>query len=122
MEELKKVYISTFGCQMNERDSENMMGLLAKHQFVQTSIPEEADLILVNTCSIREHASEKAASQLGRFGQLKQRATPDKKPIIGITGCLAQQEGKAFLKRFPYVDLVIGPDAIPQLPDMAERL
>lgn len=112
----KKVFIQTFGCQMNDRDSENILGLLQKHDYTATATPEDADLILVNTCSIREHASHKAASQIGRFGKVKRLST--KNPLLGVIGCVAQQEGEGFLQRFPFIDLVLGPDTYPKLPQL----
>ncbi len=86
----KKVYLKSFGCQMNDRDAENMVGLLQQYDFVQTPSPEDADLILLNTCSIREHASQKAVSQIGRYGKLKRLS--QRRQVIGVAGCLVQQE------------------------------
>lgn len=117
---MPKLYIQTHGCQMNEYDSSKMAEvLLASHQLEKTTNPEEADVLLLNTCSIRERAQEKVFSELGRF-----RALKHKKPnlIIGVGGCVASQEGKAILKRAPYVDLVFGPQTIHRLGEMlAER-
>ncbi|MCD6490049.1 MAG: tRNA (N6-isopentenyl adenosine(37)-C2)-methylthiotransferase MiaB, partial [Thermodesulfobacterium sp.] len=100
----KRVYIKTFGCQMNENDTEKMYILLSD-EYKPTLNPEEADLILINTCSVREKPQHKAYSEAGRYKHLKK-----KKPelIIGITGCVAQQEGENIIKRLPYVDLVLG--------------
>ena len=120
MSDKKKVYLRSFGCQMNERDSENIIALLARNDFEQTPDPKEADLLLVNTCSIREHASHKADSQLGRLGKIK--FTSNRNPILGVAGCLAQQEKEKFLKRFPFVDLILGPDVIHRLPQLIERI
>jgi len=100
----KKVYIKTFGCQMNENDSEKIL-LLLKDEYEPVSSPEEADLILINTCSVRKKPEHKVYSEAGRYKSLKK-----KKPelILGITGCVAQQEGENLIKKLPYVDLVLG--------------
>jgi tRNA-2-methylthio-N6-dimethylallyladenosine synthase len=100
----KRVYIKTFGCQMNENDTEKMYILLSE-EYKPTSNPEEADLILINTCSVREKPQHKVYSEAGRYKHLKKK-NPDL--IIGITGCVAQQEGENIIKRLPYVDLVLG--------------
>ncbi len=117
---MHKLYIQTHGCQMNEYDSSKMADvLLASHQLEKTNNPEEADVLLLNTCSVREKAQEKVFSELGRWRALKQ-AKPDL--IIGVGGCVASQEGKAIIERAPYVDLVFGPQTIHRLGDMlAER-
>ena len=113
---MNKVYIQTHGCQMNEYDSTKMADvLMASHQLVKTDNPNDADVLLLNTCSIREKAQEKVFSELGRWRELKLE-----KPslIIGVGGCVASQEGEAILKRAPYVDLVFGPQTIHRLGDM----
>lgn len=117
-----KVYIRTFGCQMNEYDSDKMADLLAKHEgAVKTENAEEADIILLNTCSVREKPQEKVFHELGRLKKLK-----EKKPglIIGVGGCVASQEGEAIVARAPYVDLVFGPQTLHRLPELiaARRL
>jgi tRNA-2-methylthio-N6-dimethylallyladenosine synthase len=116
----KKIYIKTFGCQMNEYDSAKMLDVLqANGNLEQTDKPEEADVILFNTCSIREKAEEKVFSDLGRVRPLKQ-VKPDL--LIGVGGCVASQEGAAILKRAPYVDVVFGPQTLHRLPELiAER-
>lgn len=112
----KKLYIKTHGCQMNEYDSARMRDLLEEsHDLVPTENPEEADVLLLNTCSIREKAQEKVFHQLGRWKHLKQN-NPDL--IIGVGGCVASQEGAEIGKRAPYVDLVFGPQTLHRLPDM----
>jgi tRNA-2-methylthio-N6-dimethylallyladenosine synthase len=111
----KKVFIRTFGCQMNEHDSERMAGLLKLQGYILTEHPEEADLILVNTCSIRDKAEQKAYSELGRYARLK-KGRPDL--IVGMAGCVAQQEGQKVFERYPWVDLVFGSANIPNLPEM----
>ena len=113
---MNKLYIQTHGCQMNEYDSSKMADvLLTTHQLQKTDNPEEADVLLLNTCSIREKAQEKVFSALGRWRELKLKK-PDM--IIGVGGCVASQEGDAILKRAPYVDLVFGPQTIHRLGEM----
>ncbi|WP_227816342.1 tRNA (N6-isopentenyl adenosine(37)-C2)-methylthiotransferase MiaB [Nitrogeniibacter aestuarii] len=116
----KKVFIRTFGCQMNEYDSDKMVDVLgAQEGLVKTDNPEEADVILFNTCSVREKAQEKVFHDLGRVKHLKQ-TNPDL--IIGVGGCVASQEGDAIVQRAPYVDLVFGPQTLHRLPQLiAER-
>ena len=116
----KKVFIRTFGCQMNEYDSDKMVDVLGANEgLVKTDNPEEADVILFNTCSVREKAQEKVFHDLGRVKHLKQR-NPDL--IIGVGGCVASQEGDAIVQRAPYVDLVFGPQTLHRLPQLiAER-
>ena len=114
--EMKKVYIKTFGCQMNEYDSKKMADILSDSEgMIKTSNPEEADIILLNTCSVREKAQEKVFSDLGRIRPLKE-AKPSL--IIGVGGCVASQEGEAILNRAPYVDVVFGPQTLHRLPDL----
>ena len=109
-----KLYIKTMGCQMNEYDSEKMADVLREsHGYELTASPEEADLLLVNTCSIREKAQEKVFSELGRWKQLKQRRPGVK---IGVGGCVASQEGDGITKRAPFVDVVFGPQTLHRLP------
>ena len=113
-----KLFIKTHGCQMNEYDSAKMADVLAaSHGLVVTENEAEADVILINTCSIREKAQEKVFSQLGRWRELKQ-ANPN--VVIGVGGCVASQEGEAIVKRAPYVDLVFGPQTLHRLPQMIE--
>ena len=115
----RKVYIRTFGCQMNEYDSDRMADVLADDDgYVLTEKPEEADVILFNTCSVREKAQEKVFTDLGMVKHLKQ-ANPDL--IIGVGGCVASQEGAAIVQRAPYVDLVFGPQTLHRLPAMMEQ-
>jgi tRNA A37 methylthiotransferase MiaB len=113
---MKKVFVKTHGCQMNEYDSARMQDLLVdSHGLQPTENEEDADVILLNTCSIREKAQEKVFHQLGRWKPLKQK-NPDL--IIGVGGCVASQEGAAIGKRAPYVDLVFGPQTLHRLPEM----
>ncbi|WP_054112733.1 tRNA (N6-isopentenyl adenosine(37)-C2)-methylthiotransferase MiaB [Marinagarivorans algicola] len=115
----KKLFIQTHGCQMNEYDSSRMRDLLGEsHEMVATDNPEEADVLLVNTCSIREKAQEKLFHQLGRWKNLK-KTNPDL--IIGVGGCVASQEGEAIAERAPFVDLVFGPQTLHRLPEMIEK-
>ena len=115
----KKLYIKTHGCQMNEYDSARMRDLLQEsHDLIPTENPEEADVLLLNTCSIREKAQEKVFHQLGRWKHLKQ-AKPDL--LIGVGGCVASQEGAEIGRRAPYVDLVFGPQTLHRLPEMIEQ-
>jgi tRNA-2-methylthio-N6-dimethylallyladenosine synthase len=114
----KKLFIKTMGCQMNEYDSEKMADVLREsHGYELTDVPDDADLLLVNTCSIREKAQEKVFSQLGRWRKLK-----DKNPKlkIGVGGCVASQEGDGISKRAPYVDVVFGPQTLHRLPELID--
>ena len=112
----KKLFIQTHGCQMNEYDSAKMADVLAAAEGMElTSNAEDADVILVNTCSIREKAQEKVFSQLGRWKSLKQG---DRPVLIGVGGCVASQEGEGIVKRAPYVDLVFGPQTLHRLPEL----
>ena len=114
----KKLYIKTHGCQMNEYDSGRMADLLGEsHAMELTEVPEEADILLLNTCSIREKAQEKVFHQLGRWRKLKE-ANPKLK--IGVGGCVASQEGEAISKRAPFVDMIFGPQTLHRLPEMIE--
>jgi tRNA-2-methylthio-N6-dimethylallyladenosine synthase len=115
----KKIFIKTFGCQMNEYDSDKMADVLnASDGFIKTDTPDDADVVLLNTCSVREKAQEKVFSDLGRLRELK-LARPDM--VIGVGGCVASQEGEAIVKRAPYVDLVFGPQTLHRLPDMLRQ-
>ena len=108
----KKVFIRTFGCQMNEYDSDKMADVLREKAGYETvNDPEQADLILFNTCSVREKAQEKVFSDLGRVKHLKQKGV-----LIGVGGCVASQEGAEIIRRAPYVDVVFGPQTLHRLP------
>ena len=116
----KKLFIKTHGCQMNEYDSARMKDLLGdSHGFETTQNEDEADLILLNTCSIREKAQEKVFHQLGRWKKLKEK-NPNLK--IGVGGCVASQEGENIIKRAPQVDLVFGPQTIHRVPDLYKNI
>ncbi len=113
---MKKLYIKTFGCQMNEYDSGKMADLLhADEGMVMTDTPEDADVVLLNTCSIREKAEDKVFSDLGRLRELK-KLKPDL--LIGVGGCVASQEGQQIISRAPYVDVVFGPQTLHRLSDL----
>ena len=113
----RKLFIHTFGCQMNDADSERMAELLGRHAFEPAAHPEDADLILVNTCAVREKAEQKLLSALGRYREHKAR----RGTLLAVGGCVAQQEKARLLARVPYVDFVFGPDNISKLPEMVER-
>jgi tRNA-2-methylthio-N6-dimethylallyladenosine synthase len=119
MADVKKLYIKTYGCQMNVYDSERMAEAMGGSGYVETQDPAEADMILLNTCHIREKAAEKVYSELGRMKQLK-LDKPDLK--IGVTGCVAQAEGEEIMRRQPLVDLVVGPQSYHRLPEMEARV
>ncbi len=114
----RKLYMHTFGCQMNEHDTTRMSEILARKGFARTEDAEAADLVVVNTCSVREHAVQKALSELGRLRQHKHtRGTR-----IAVTGCVAQQEGDSLIKKYPEIDLVLGPDNIFQVGELVDRV
>lgn len=114
----KKLFIETHGCQMNEYDSARMSDLLqSSHELIPTDSAEEADILLLNTCSIREKAQEKVFHQLGRWKRLKQK---NPELLIGVGGCVASQEGAEIGKRAPFVDLIFGPQTLHRLPEMIE--
>ena len=113
----KTVYIKTYGCQMNVYDSERMAASMGASDYRQVDTPEDADLVILNTCHIREKAAEKVYSELGRLKPLKS-ARPDMK--IAVAGCVAQAEGAEIIRRQPAVDLVVGPQAYHRLPDMVK--
>ena len=115
----KKVYIETLGCQMNKSDAERMYGMLEQCGYTQTKKPKEADMLIINTCSIRQLSEDKAYSQIGVWGKMK-KSKPDLK--IVFAGCVAQQGGKNVLKRAPYVDLVLGTQRLYELPNLVKRI
>ncbi len=117
----KKLFIKTFGCQMNVYDSDRMADALAPHGYEPAKTMDEADLILLNTCHIREKASEKVFSELGRLKQVRElRAESGKKTMIGVAGCVAQAEGDEIISRAPVVDLVFGPQSYHRLPELVK--
>ncbi|MFN7134028.1 MAG: MiaB/RimO family radical SAM methylthiotransferase, partial [Myxococcales bacterium] len=114
----RRYYLHTFGCQMNEADSSRMGEILKRMGYGQTFEPEAADLILLNTCAIREKAEQKMLSWLGRYRQVKL----SRGALIGVAGCVAQQEKDKLLQKVPYLDFVFGPDAIGKLPEILKRV
>jgi len=110
---MRRVYIETYGCQMNVSDSELMFGVLGREGYVRTEDPAEADVLLVNTCAVRDHAEQRV---LGRMGELKRYKRPG--DVLGVVGCMAQRLGPKLLERVPQVDLVIGPDGYRGLPEL----
>ncbi len=115
MEKPRKLYVKTYGCQMNVYDSERMGEVLGGQGYIATENPADADMILLNTCHIREKAAEKVYSELGKLKPLKD-ANPDLK--IGVAGCVAQAEGEEIMRRQPLVDLVVGPQSYHRLPQL----
>jgi len=115
----KKLFLQTFGCQMNERDSEAVTGLLIDRGYDTTESIENADLILYNTCSVRDHAEQKVFGRIGNFRSLKEK---NPKLIVGIIGCMAQEHGDNFFKKNPEIDLVCGPGNLGQIPDLVEAI
>jgi len=116
---LKRVFIRTFGCQMNVYDTGKMQALLGKRGYGTTDTMSESDLVIINTCSVREKPENKLHGFLGEALSLKRR-TRDRKVTVAVAGCVAQQEGQTLLDRYPAVDLVFGPDAVPNIVDMVE--
>src|SRR5438132_1438116 len=115
----KKVYIETVGCQMNVLDSELVIGALRRHGYDLTDTPADADVLLFNTCSVREHAEDKTFSALGRVRPVKQR-NPD--VVIGVLGCMAQKDQELIRKRAPYVDMVVGTGQLAEVPALVEKV
>jgi tRNA-2-methylthio-N6-dimethylallyladenosine synthase len=118
----KKVFVKTYGCQMNVYDSERMRDVLSPLGYVETAAPEEADLVILNTCHIREKAAEKVYSELGKIRKMKRlRAEQGQEMLIAVAGCVAQAEGQEIVKRAPAVDLVFGPQTYHRLPQLLAR-
>ena len=116
---MKKVYIETMGCQMNKSDAERMFGMLEHLGYFQTEEPKEADMLIINTCSVRQLSEDKAFSAIGVWGKWK-KEKPDLKIIFA--GCVAQQVGKRIFARAPYVDLVLGTQRLYELPNLVKRI
>jgi tRNA-2-methylthio-N6-dimethylallyladenosine synthase len=110
------IYIETYGCQMNVADSDLMAGVLRREGYVRTADPAQADVLLVNTCAVRDHAEQRV---LGRMGELKRHKRPG--GVLGVVGCMAQRLGSLLLERIPQVDLVVGPDGYRALPELIAR-
>jgi tRNA-2-methylthio-N6-dimethylallyladenosine synthase len=118
----RRLYVKSFGCQMNVYDSHRMADAMAREGYAETSEPGQADLLILNTCHIREKAAEKVYSELGRVKLLKQRAEAGgRKMLVAVAGCVAQAEGEEILRRAPVVDLVVGPQSIHRLPSLVAR-
>ncbi|GAB4163008.1 MAG: tRNA (N6-isopentenyl adenosine(37)-C2)-methylthiotransferase MiaB [Rickettsiaceae bacterium] len=120
----KKLYIKTYGCQMNVYDSLKMQELLAPFGFEPTELLDEADMVILNTCHIREKASEKVYSELGRIKKVKDKRLEagHSAMIIAVAGCVGQAEGEEIFRRTPYVDIVVGPQSYHTLPDLIAKL
>ncbi len=122
MPKTKKVFVKTFGCQMNVYDSERMAETLAPYGYSETGTMEDADVVILNTCHIREKAAEKVYSELGRIRQTKElRQEQGKDTLVTVAGCVAQAEGQEITSRAPVVDLVVGPQSYHRLPDLLFR-
>jgi len=115
----RRVFIETWGCQMNELDSQRMAGQLMQQGILPTRRPEDADLILLNSCSVREKAVQKVYSRLGEYRLL--RRDDDQRPLIGLCGCVAQQEGEHALERVPDLDFVLGPGRVGELAEVVQQ-
>jgi tRNA-2-methylthio-N6-dimethylallyladenosine synthase len=123
MSATRKLHIKSYGCQMNVYDSQRMTDMMAQAGVVETSSPEDADLIVLNTCHIREKAAEKVYSELGRMRKLKEGAALDgRKLVVAVAGCVAQAEGEEIIRRASTVDLVLGPQNYHRLPDLLARV
>jgi tRNA-2-methylthio-N6-dimethylallyladenosine synthase len=119
---MKKLFVKTYGCQMNAYDSAKMADLLAPLGYAATDSPESADMVILNTCHIREKAAEKVYSELGRLRTLKaQKARAGERMVLAVAGCVAQAEGAEIVARQPAVDLVVGPQSYHRLPEMIAR-
>jgi tRNA-2-methylthio-N6-dimethylallyladenosine synthase len=118
----RKLYVKSYGCQMNVYDSNRMADLLAPEGYVETDAAEDADLVILNTCHIREKAAEKVYSELGRVRLLKQEAAREGRRVtVAVAGCVAQAEGEEIIRRAPVVDLVVGPQSYHRLPELLAR-
>src|SRR5438477_13038185 len=119
----RKLYVKSYGCQMNVYDSHRMADMLAPEGFVETATPDDADLIILNTCHIREKAAEKVYSELGRMRVLKNDAARDARRVtVAVAGCVAQAEGAEIVRRAPSVDLVVGPQSYHRLPGLLAKV
>ena len=118
MSKAKKLFVKTYGCQMNVYDSERMVETMNEQGYEVTDTADNADMILLNTCHIREKAAEKVYSELGRFKQLK-----DEKPNlkVAVAGCVAQAEGQEIMRRQPLVDMVVGPQSYHRLAELEQQ-
>ena len=120
---IKKIYIKTYGCQMNVYDSDRMSDLMASIGYKQTESPEDADMVLINTCHIREKAAEKLYCDLGRIKKHKEKMQKKgQEMIVAVAGCVGQAEGKEIFKRAPIVDIIVGPESYQTLPDLVGKV
>ena len=118
----RKLYVKSYGCQMNVYDSHRMADTLAPEGFTETATPDDADLIILNTCHIREKAAEKVYSELGRMRVLKNDAAREGRRVtVAVAGCVAQAEGAEIIRREPSVDLVVGPQSYHRLPELLAK-
>ncbi len=118
----RKVFVRTYGCQMNVYDSERMTDVLGSEGYSPTDTMDDADLVILNTCHIREKASEKVYSELGRIRKVKEaRAAEGRDMMVGVAGCVAQAEGEEISRRAPIVDLVVGPQSYHKLPGLLDK-
>src|ERR1700761_4181726 len=115
----KRLYIETVGCQMNMLDSELVVAALRKAGYEVVDAPAKADTILFNTCSVRQHAEDKIYSALGRLRHAKQQ---NPRKIIGVLGCMAQKDQRLIFQRAPYVDLIVGPGQLHQVPRLLDEI
>jgi tRNA-2-methylthio-N6-dimethylallyladenosine synthase len=122
MSKSRRLYVKSYGCQMNVYDSTRMADTMAREGYAETATPDDADLIVLNTCHIREKAAEKVYSELGRLRVLKQQAKSEgRKILVAVAGCVAQAEGEEIIRRAPVVDIVIGPQSLHRLPALTAR-
>src|SRR5580692_7723961 len=120
---MKKLFIKTYGCQMNVYDSARMADLLAGIGYAPASTPDDADMVILNTCHIRERAAEKVYSELGTLKELKQAKAQAGAPmLIAVAGCVAQAEGAEMIRRQSAIDIVVGPQSYHRLPEMIARI
>src|SRR5271167_5047445 len=119
---MKKLFIKTYGCQMNVYDSARMADLLAPLGYAPADAPDDADLVILNPCHIREKAADKVYSELGRVRRMKEAAAAEgRQLVIAVAGCVAQAEGEEIIRRAPAVDLVFGPQNYHRLPELLAR-
>jgi tRNA-2-methylthio-N6-dimethylallyladenosine synthase len=114
----RKLYLETFGCQMNVLDSELVLGQLRAQGYQSTEDREDADVIIYNTCSVREHAEQKVWS---RLGELRNRKAAQPHLVIGVIGCMAERDGQNIFKKYPHVDILCGPGELDKLPAMVHN-
>src|SRR5688500_10255618 len=114
----RKLYLETFGCQMNVLDSELVLGQLRAHGYESVDDRDAADVVIFNTCSVREHAEQKVWS---RLGELRPRKAADPGMVIGVIGCMAERDGTNIFQRFPHVDVLCGPGELDKLPTLVHN-